>query len=384
MKLCVQKILLSQFRCFEAARLDINNNMVVLYGANGAGKTNILEAISLLTPGKGLRDAKTTDLKNKTARDTEYWAISSELQTPKGVIKIGTGQQGIDNKRIVRINGHTEKTQSTLAQYVSAIWLTPQMDRIFIGSPSERRRFFDRLVFAYDPKHITRINAYERSMRERSKLLRHEFGTPDPVWLSSLEAKMAQTGIAIAAARQILIDKLQAVAFEQKSVVPLFPVPLISIKGWVEGLLESHSALEVEAMFAQKLECSRNLDAATGGAMDGVHRSDFLTYHADHNLPADQCSTGEQKGLLLSITLAHARLIHAEFGHTPLLLLDEVVAHLDKDRRKSLIDLLYSLNGQCWMTGTDLSLFSDLTGKAQFIHIKNASIMPIKNTQTVA
>ena len=367
----VQTLKLHNFRCYTQAALDdVNAGPVVLYGPNGAGKTNVLEAVSLLSPGRGLRSAKIMEMQCRDAG--QPWAVSAQIQMNHGSVQIGTGLDGQTEKRIIRINGETARGQSALAEYMACAWLTPQMDRLFLESAGQRRRFLDRLIFAFDPAHTGRITRYENAMRQRSKLLQD--GKGDPSWLDGLEAQMAETGTAIAAARLDFIARLQTACDQAES--EHFPRAGLAAKGTVEELLQSTPALEVEDMFKYQLAQSRGVDMQTGGAATGPHKSDLAVRYAAKNMPADQCSTGEQKALLIGMILAHARLIAAERGSPPVLLLDEVAAHLDETRRGALYDLLGEIGGQVWLTGTDQSLFNDIKLSAQFFEIREAAIMP--------
>ncbi len=369
------RLTLSNFRCYDAARVeDLSSGLIVLYGANGAGKTNILEAISLLTPGRGLRNAALEEMQRKES--PRSFAIAAQVETGGAEVALGTGLDADAYKRIVRINGVPAKSQLALADYLSALWLTPQMDRLFTDSASGRRRFFDKLVFTFDPAHAGRVTRYENAMSQRSKLLRE--GKGDDHWLRALETQMAETGIAIAAARLDFIQRLQAgIDAGDREEDLFFPRAKLALSGTVEELLRSTPALEVEQMLLYQLSQSRNRDAETGGASSGPHKSDLLVRFAAKDMPADQCSTGEQKALLIGLILSHARLIKSEKGDVPLLLLDEVAAHLDERRRAALFERLIHLGGQVWMTGTDQSLFSAIQKNAAFYGVHNAEITKV-------
>lgn len=375
----VVSLRLAAFRCYADLSLDgLGPGAVVLHGPNGAGKTNILEAVSLLSPGRGLRGASAADMQRGTAgaEADGGWSVSALVHTPYGETRIGTGRDPSTDKRIVRINGAQAKGQNALAEYLSCVWLTPQMDRLFIDAPGTRRRFLDRLVFAFDPGHSGRIVRYENAMAQRAKILK-ETQNPDPAWLDGLEAQMAETGAAIAAARIDLARRLQescdrAAAGEEF----LFPKARLGLRGTVEELLHRAPALEVEEMLKYQLSQSRARDALTGGAATGPHKSDLAVRYAAKDMPADQCSTGEQKALLIGIVLAHARLIAAERGAPPLLLLDEVSAHLDETRRAGLYDLLLGMEAQAWLTGTDRGLFDSLRGRGLFFAVENSRAAP--------
>ncbi len=367
-----QSLQLHNFRCYDAAKMEsVHSGLIVLTGPNGAGKTNILEAVSLLCPGRGIRAAANEDIQKKDA--SNVWAIAAHVETGGAVVQLGTGMDAMSGKRTVRINGASAKAQVALADYVSCVWLTPQMDRIFLDSSSGRRKFFDKLIFTFDAGHAGRVTRYENAMAQRSKLLRE--GNADPSWLKSLEAQMAETGVAIAAARLDFIGRLQRacdLAHEREET--FFPKASLHLAGTVEELLYKTPALEVEELFTYQLKQSRSRDSETGGAATGPHKADLLVRYKAKDMPADQCSTGEQKALLIGIILAHARLMRGERGAPPILLLDEVAAHLDENRRAALFDLLIDLGGQVWMTGTDESLFSAAASRAQFWAVQNGKI----------
>jgi len=370
----IASLKLHNFRCYPETRLDdVQSGLIVLHGPNGAGKTNILEALSLLVPGRGLRGAK--NLEVQCQNEGQPWAVAASLQTQYGPVQLGTGLDAKTEKRVVRINGENARGQNALAEHLSAVWLTPQMDRLFLDSSSHRRRFLDRLVFAFDPGHSGRVTRYENAMRQRSKLLQEgaEKGGADPSWIKGLESQMAETGVAIAAARLEFVERLQAAS--RQSEDEHFPQATMRATGTLEELLGRESALAVEELFAYQLEVSRPRDAITGGAATGPHKSDLDVVYTDKDMPADQCSTGEQKALLIGITLAHARLIVAERGSPPLLLLDEVAAHLDENRRAALYAILQELGGQVWLTGTDQNLFEAVDDQAQFFEIRNAEVV---------
>lgn len=363
---------LSQYRCYEAARVeDLSSGLIVLSGPNGAGKTNILEAVSLLTPGRGLRGASMDDIQR---RDSPHpWAVSGVADTGGVTVQVGTGLDPATGRRIVRINGALAKSQMALADYLSCIWLTPQMDRLFMDGSGGRRRFLDKLVFTFDPGHAGRVTRYENAMSQRSKILRE--GGGDASWVAGLEQQMAETGIAIAAARMDFAHRLQrgidAVEADEER---FFPKARIQTTGTIESLLDSSPAVEVEAMFTYQLEQSRARDAETGGAATGPHKSDLAVRFAAKDMPADQCSTGEQKALLIGLVLSHARLMRAETGSAPILLLDEIAAHLDEARRAALFDRLVHIGGQVFMTGTDQNLFDAAQKTAQFFCVESAQI----------
>ena len=334
--------------------------LTVIYGHNGAGKTNILEAISLLTPGRGLRGARLEELSRNGLGE---WSITGEASG----YKISTGIEPGSIKRVAKIDGEKQRGTNTLAEYVSAIWLTPQMDGLFLESGSNRRMFFDRIIYNFDPEHASRVAVYENAMRERLRLLKT--GSTDKTWLKVLERRMAEYGVAVAAARNEVIGYLQeSLNLSETS----FPRPLVNIGGKYEALLGEVNALEVENLFAEALFDSRYDDSANGRTSTGVHKTDFKVTNLAKNMPAELCSTGEQKALLLSIILGLARLLKNRKSKTPIILLDEVIAHLDENRRNELFSELANLGCQSFMTGTDKSLFKGI--EAAFLRVENSLV----------
>lgn len=380
--LAIERLMLTDFRCYEHVMIEPTNRPVVLCGPNGAGKTNVLEAVSLLSPGRGLRRAKLTEVARQGGQSTDVsesheqpraWAVAASVSSPVGPVNVGTGltEPGAE-KRTVRIHGETVRSQAALADYMDAQWLTPQMDRLFLDGKSARRRFLDRLVFGYDPAHAGRITAYEHAMRERARLLRDR--APDSTWLAGLEDTMVTKGIAVAAARLDLVDQIGRYC---RAAHGPFPGAGLEIDGIVEHWLREHPALIAEDQYRASLVHSRDTDAQTGGAKVGPHKSDLNVRHLGKDQNAEMCSTGEQKALLISIILADARMTAAERGRVPVLLLDEVAAHLDQERREALFDDLIGMGGQAWLTGTDEHLFSPLRGHAQFYAVADATVTPV-------
>lgn len=365
----VQKLSLSHFRNYQFASFEVDAGPVVLIGPNGAGKTNILEAISLLSPGRGLRRAVLADIDN-VAENTP-WAISAEICGLQGITTLGTGrsQENEDaaDKRIVKIDGKVVRGQTELAKYFTAIWLTPEMDTLFIEGGTARRKFLDRLVYAFDTDHVSRVNTYDYAMRERNRLL--QIGRSDPMWLSALEGKMAEHGIAIAVARADATDRLNNVMVCSEHS---FPKAQLSLSGIVETALAENSALIAEEKFKEILLQNRGQDASIGRALAGIHRTHVEVMHNKKNMSAERCSTGEQKALLMSIILAQAKAGVAWYGKVPVLLFDEVASHLDSIHRNELFTVLSELGIQFWLTGTDREIFSGL--KARFLHIENGII----------
>lgn len=362
------EIRLRNFRSYTEACLNgLASSFVVLTGENGAGKTNILEAVSLLSPGKGMRNADLNDFQNKMHTD-HVWAISANVATQYGEIRAGTGRDLYKDKRVVHIQGEVAKNQAQLAEYFTCLWLTPQMDRLFIEAASSRRKFLDRMVFNFDTGHAGRVTRYENVMAQRSRLLKE--GKAEPVWLDALEIQMAAAGVAVAAARALFVERLQSVCWIRENAE--FPVAQLALAGRLESDIQHKSALLIEDEFRAFLRKSRDEDAVYGGAAQGPHKTDFQVTYKSKNMPAGQCSTGEQKALLIGLVLAHADLIRMERGAPPILLLDEVAAHLDPHRRAVLYDLLSHIGGQIWMTGTDKMLFEAIKNKGTHLDIPSS------------
>jgi DNA replication and repair protein RecF len=369
-KLSVERILLTEFRSYRNLMLKVGPGHVVLTGQNGAGKTNLLEALSLLAPGRGLREARLTDLRRRGV-DTPTWAVAAELCTARGSIQIGTGSSSkSEGTREVRVQGVQVSSQEGLARELHVIWLTPRMDRIFTDSPGGRRKFFDRLVVGFDPSHSARLSAYLRSVGERSRILRYRRG--DAGWLDALEHTMSENAVAISAARQETLWRLNAAL--ASPLGDLFPPVTVELVGTVESWLGRFPALEVEERLCEAYVKARPEDAEKGGSAVGPHRTDLSVRHVGKDIAAEHCSTGEQKMLLISIILAHAQAQSELFGQTPLILLDEVMAHLDLIHRRALAEALCSLGCQTWMTGISAELFSDFGSRAQILSISDGAV----------
>lgn len=374
----VRRLTLSDFRCYRTLRLETDARPVVLTGANGAGKTNILEALSFLVPGRGLRRAGAAEITRRDLPAGSPWAVAAVIDGPAGTVEIGTGREAGHERRAVRIDGRAAKP-GDLAERVSALWLTPAMDRLFIEGASGRRRFLDRLVFGLVPGHGAEAGAYEHAMRERTRLLRaaREGGRrPDAGWLTALEEGMARHGTAVAQARLETVRRLDEAC---GAGIGPFPAAALALEGEVEDrLARGDTAEEAEDWFRGALRFARARDEAAGAATQGPHRTDFLVRHRPKDLPAGQCSTGEQKAVLVSIVLAQGRVRDRTGGVAPLLLLDEVAAHLDDVRRAALFDELCALGAQSWMTGTDAMLFAGFGERAQFFRVTDAAVAPDK------
>jgi DNA replication and repair protein RecF len=379
--LAVRQIRLTDFRNYRQLRLDCDARPVVLVGGNGAGKTNLLEALSFLAPGRGLRRARLDEVCRRQPRKgfgedepSPSWAVAATIDTPEGRLAIGTGlepakSEGGLPRRVVRIDGRPAASQTALGRHVAAVWLTPQLDRLFLDGTSERRRFLDRLVTALHPEHAGDVAAYENALRQRARLLGE--GNRDPHWFTVLEDTMARHGVALATNRADTVHRLDAAA--RLGVGP-FPRAALAMTGEVDGWIAAMAALDAEDRLRAALAASRLRDAEAGTTSCGPHRSDLAVRHLDLDLPAAEGSTGQQKAVLVSIALAHARLVALSRGRPPLLLLDEIAAHLDAERREALLDEVVALGVQSWMTGTDAELFKPLAGRAQILRVTDGSI----------
>ena len=368
----VTRLALTDFRNYHEAKLTLGTESVVLTGPNGAGKTNLLEALSFLAPGRGLRGAKSTEIDRRPDLGDSGWAVAAVVATRNGAVRVGTGRDPTaSERRVVRIDGEPVRGQAALGERLGVVWLTPSMDRLFLDGPSGRRRFLDRLVLGLDPAHASRVSAYEQALRERSHLLRD--GPADPAWLAALEEVMAEQGVAVAAGRRDIVQRLDHVCAEARGP---FPRARLTLVGGVESWLEDVPALAAEARFAAALAANRQSDGQAGGAAIGPHRSDLAVSFAEKGIAAEFASTGEQKALLIAILLAHAALQQATRGEPPLLLLDEIAAHLDASRRAALFEALVRLDSQAWLTGTDAALFAPLRCAAQFLSVHDGTLSP--------
>jgi DNA replication and repair protein RecF len=381
---------LTDFRSYERATLRPQGGSVYLFGANGAGKTNLLEAVSLLSPGKGLRGASLTEVGRRLPGEAvgRAWAVAAEVEAPQtGLgddepVRLGAGvEQAGATRRIVRIEGETVPP-GRLTDHIRPIWLTPTQDRLFLEAASERRRFFDRLVFAGEPVHASHANAYDKAQRERMRLLTDaaESGAPaDAVWLTALEARLGQAGALMAHARARTLLALQT-EIDGRGDRP-FPRARLSLTGeWEQMALAGVETAEIELRLAAALAAARPRDGAAGRALTGPHRGDLAIIHADKDRPAAECSTGEQKALILNLVLAQAaRLSRAKDAPNPILLLDEVAAHLDLKRRAALADELTALGLQAFLTGTDESLFDHLKGRALGVRVSELGLTALED-----
>lgn len=374
----IHRLMLTNFRSYHAARVQLDRaGPVVLTGANGAGKTNLIEAISLLAPGRGLRRATMEEL--AFTEGDGAWAVSAEIEGMLGLATLGTGIDppvGEESTpvRKCRIDRESVGSATAFADHLRVVWLTPAMDPLFNGPASERRRFLDRLVLAVDAQHSSRVAALERSLRSRNRLLEDAPG--DSHWLDAVEHETAEVAVAVAAGRAETVKRLSAALDAARNEAPEFPQAEISLHGWMEQLLPDHSAVEIEDRYRAQLKENRARDAAAGRTLDGPHLSDLAVTHKVKNISAAEASTGEQKALLIRLVLAHAGLIKQMTGFAPLLLLDEVVAHLDPIRRASLYDALSSLGAQVWMTGADPAPFAAVASRAQTFEVSPGRVAP--------
>lgn len=371
------RLTLTDFRSYTRTELAMTGAPVFLVGPNGAGKTNLLEAVSFFTPGRGLRGASLAEVGRRQPGETvgRAWAVAAELTVDGEPLRLGAGvEQPGATRRIVRLEGETVPP-GRLAEHVRQVWLTPAQDRLFLEGASERRRFFDRLVFAAEPRHAAYANAYEKTMRERMRLLVD--GPADPAWLDALEARLAEAGALMAAGRGRTLAALQA-EIDSRGERP-FPQARLGLAGaWEQMALEGAGLDEIEPRLAAALAAGRERDAAAGRALTGPHRGDLTVVHAEKDRPAAECSTGEQKALILNLVLAQAaRLARTEGQPSPILLLDEVAAHLDGRRRAALFDEIEALRLQAFLTGTDDHLFEGLAGRAQGVRVDAAGLTEI-------
>lgn len=377
--LTIQRLALSNFRNHEATVLDLDTRPVCLFGANGAGKTNLLEAVSMLGPGKGLRAASLPSLvRSEGAAPVEGgWAISARMDDDglDRQISVGLEVSAEGRSRRVAKLDDAPVSQGDLSELIRVVWLTPAMDRVFAGPAGDRRKFFDRQVLAHIASHGSSSAGYEKAMRERNALF--EQGRPDPSWLDALEARMGESGAAIAINRATALKRIQqAIDARQDGH---FPKADLSIQGEFEGMaLQGDSQSAIHDAICDSLRQGRGRDSVAGRTLSGVHRSDLVVLHRPKQLPASQCSTGEQKALLMGMILANAKaLLEGDFAPNPLLLLDEAAAHLDSDRRAALYDELAVLGGQAWLTGTDATLFDAFGDRAQKFCVADGKVSKV-------
>ncbi len=369
-KVFLTRLKLADFRNYAGLSLDLDERHVVLTGENGAGKTNLMEAVSFLSPGRGLRRAAYSDVARVGSNGG--FSVFAGLEGMDGSVELGTGTLGSEDgaSRRLRLNGTPARSVDELLDHVRVLWLTPAMDGLFTGGSGDRRRFLDRLVLSLDPEHGRRASDYERAMRSRNKLLSEP--RPDAVWLTGLERQMAELGISMAHARHEMLGLLASLV-AQNGEGGVFPSADLALSGFLDGQWH-RPAVDLEEEYLGLLQAGRYRDAAAGRTLDGPHRSDLLIRHRAKDMEAARCSTGEQKALLVGLVLAHARLVANLTGHAPVLLLDEIAAHLDEGRRAALFDLVDDLGGQAFMTGTDRSMFSALGERARYLTVANGAV----------
>ena len=371
----VRRLTLHNFRNYHAASLATDARTIVLVGPNGAGKTNLIEAISFLAPGRGLRRATLDEVAFNEGDGS--WAVAAEIEGALGLATLGTGMERSDNEeatsqRKSRIDREPVSSAAAFADHLRVIWLVPAMDTLLAGAPSERRRFLDRLVLAVDAEHAGRVNALERSLRARNRLL--EEPRPDSHWLDAVEHETAELAVAVAGLRVETVRRLDAVLTRRNDST--FPPAQIALEGWLEQLIPLHPASEIEARYREVLRDNRSRDAAAGRTLDGPHLTDLKVVYEAKAIAAADASTGEQKALLIGLVLAHARLLCEMTGAVPVLLLDEVVAHLDPARRAALHGELAELGAQVWMTGADPALFHEMTANAAVVEVRAGKLEP--------
>jgi DNA replication and repair protein RecF len=370
----IHRLTLTHFRNYRVAGLATQSDMVVLVGPNGAGKTNCLEAISFLAPGRGLRRATLEDVADNQGDGS--WAVSAEVEGALGLATLGTGIDAprgdtSSTTRRCRIDRESVGSAAAFGDHLRMVWLTPSMDGLFAGAASERRRFFDRLVLAIDSEHSSRVSALERALRSRNRLL--EVRNYDDHWCDAIERETAELAVAVAATRGQTAMKLAAM-LRARGQASAFPSAEIALDGWMENALLSEPATSVEDRYRQILRDARVRDAAAGRTLDGPHLTDLQVIYAPKNMPARDASTGEQKALLIGLVLAHATLVAEMTGIIPLLLLDEIVAHLDPGRRAALFGELAKLGAQVWLTGADPAAFGEIGASGEIFNVESGRI----------
>ena len=372
----VTRLRLTDFRSFPELDAEFEPMLIALCGENGVGKTNLLEALSLLAPGRGLRRAPLAEMAR--IGGSGRFAIVADLEGPLGPAVLGTGierEQGSSNPiRKTRLNGAPAASSSVFSEHLRLVWMTPSLDGLFNGPPGERRRFVDRLVLAIDPGHASRAAALEQALRSRNRLL--EEARPDTQWLDAVERQVAELGIAIALARRETIERLAALIVARRDDKSPFPFAELALVGETDALVVEHSALEAEDRMRKSLRDTRQRDRAAGRTLTGPQTSDLLVRHGPKGIEAARASTGEQKALLIGLVLAHAHLVAQMSGMAPLVLLDEVAAHLDPPRRQALFGVLTALGGQVFMTGADQALFAELPEGARLFEVSLGKVVP--------
>jgi DNA replication and repair protein RecF len=357
------------FRSYRRAELATGEGPVVVTGPNGAGKTNLIEAISFLAPGRGLRRAMLEEVASYEGDGS--WAVAAEVEGALGQIALGTGidvpAEDAARTRRCRIERENVSSATAFADHLRVLWLVPEMDGLFLGPASERRRFLDRLVLAIDAEHGSRVSALERALRSRNRLL--EDISPDPRWLDAIEHEVAELGIAVAAARAETVRRLKGEIDASRDPSSPFPSAEIGLEGWMEAELATTPAIEIEDRYRTALREGRARDRAAGRTLEGPHLSDLTVRHAAKGLSAERCSTGERKALLVGLMLSHVRLVTAMHACAPVVLLDDVATFLDEERRTALLQALSRLGAQVWMTGVDASAFTALGERCERLRV---------------
>src|SRR5215217_8627746 len=380
----IARLILQDFRTYASLDLTVSRQLVALVGENGAGKTNVLEAISLFMPGRGLRRAELAEMARNEGPGS--FAVSVTLDAPYGEHRLGTGiehqnegsrtsREGSRASRVCRIDGMSAPSPTAFAEYLRIVWLTPDLDALFRGPAGDRRRFLDRLVLAVDAEHGARVNALERALRSRNRVL--EENPDDRLWLDALEREVAELAIAVAAARRETVERLASLILETREQESPFPFAMMGLEGEIDALVATLPAVDAEDRYRAILRDYRSRDRAAGRTLVGPQASDLLVRHGPKDIFTNTATTGEQKALLIGLVLAHARLVASMSGIAPFVLLDEVAAHLDPRRRTGLYDALQSLGGQVWMTGADPGLFAELQGRADILQVSAGVIEPI-------
>jgi DNA replication and repair protein RecF len=375
-----RRVALADFRSYAALDLRTGAKLVALSGDNGAGKTNLLEALSLFAQGRGLRRADMSDMAREGGAGG--FAVSLEfLGEAGGPVQMGAGLERIEGvaQRKFRLDREPISSARAFADHIRIVWLTPAMDGLFSGPAGERRRFLDRLVLAVDSEHGARVNGLERALRNRNRLLEERFS--EKIWLDAAEREIAELAIAVASARRETVERLAALIAATRDEASPFPWADIALDGEIDRLVAENPALAAEDCYRATLRDNRPRDAAAGRTLIGPQASDLSVRHGPKMCEARRASTGEQKALLVGLVLAHARLVAAMSGIAPLVLLDEIAAHFDPARRRALFDALDALGGQIWMTGADSALFDDLDGRADLFAVANGVISPLSRME---